>query len=171
LDLALIFGSLIVSQSGAIMKQWYSAFELAGLSGLPALPNNVTRKAKAEQWQTRERVGRGGGKEYAYNSLPPQTQAELIQSEAKTIASPLLPERNPDPITNPTALARSTQIPTYKQRLKLVWSLVASIGGQARFMTSCSSNLGEILKIVRSDKYASGSENSALIDRRSGRCI
>ena len=77
----------------ANMKQWYSASELAGLSGLPALPNNVTRKAKTEQWQTRQRSGRGGGKEYAYNSLPQQTQAALIQesivSETEACASTL----------------------------------------------------------------------------------
>jgi Mu DNA-binding domain len=64
------------------MKQWYSAFELAGLSGLPALPNNITRKAKAEQWQSRQRIGRGGGKEYAYNSLPKLTQTALIDNAA-----------------------------------------------------------------------------------------
>ena len=64
------------------MKQWYSAFELEGLSGLPALPNNITRKAKAEQWRSRQRTGRGGGKEYAYNSLPKPTQAELIHDSA-----------------------------------------------------------------------------------------
>jgi putative transposase len=64
------------------MKQWYSAFELAGLSGLPALPNNITRKAKAEQWRSRQRIGRGGGKEYAYNSLPKLTQTALIDDAA-----------------------------------------------------------------------------------------
>ena len=77
----------------ANMKQWYSAFELAGLSGLLALPNNVTIKAKTEQWQARQRSGRGGGKEYAYNSLPQQTQAALIQesvvSETEACASTL----------------------------------------------------------------------------------
>jgi putative transposase len=61
------------------MKQWYSALELAGLPDLPALPNNITRKAKAEQWQSRQRTGRGGGREYAYNSLPETTQTALIQ--------------------------------------------------------------------------------------------
>ncbi|RUT14473.1 hypothetical protein DSM107010_00190 [Chroococcidiopsis cubana SAG 39.79] len=66
------------------MKQWYSAFELAGLSGLPSLPNNVTRKAKAEQWQSRQRMDRGGGKEYAYGSLPKQTQEALIEKTAHT---------------------------------------------------------------------------------------
>jgi putative transposase len=65
--------------TGADMRQWYSASELAGLNGLPALSNNVVRKAKAEKWQSRQRSGRGGGKEYFYNSLPQQTQAELTQ--------------------------------------------------------------------------------------------
>ena len=69
------------------MKHWYSAFELAGLSGLPALPNNVTRKAKAEQWQFRQRSGRGGGKEYAYNSLPQQTQVALIQGAERSVTT------------------------------------------------------------------------------------
>jgi hypothetical protein len=65
------------------MKQWYSAFELAGLPDLPALPNNITRKAKAEQWQWRQRTGRGGGREYAHNSLPQPTQAALIQDSVR----------------------------------------------------------------------------------------
>jgi putative transposase len=67
------------------MKQWYSAFELAGLPDLPALPNNITRKAKAEKWQSRQRTGRGGGREYAYNSLPQTTQAALIHSSVDRI--------------------------------------------------------------------------------------
>jgi putative transposase len=61
------------------MKQWYSAFELAGLSGLPSLPNNIARKAKTEQWKSQPRSGRGGGKEYAYSSLPEQTQKALSE--------------------------------------------------------------------------------------------
>jgi putative transposase len=69
------------------MKQWYSASELAGLTGLPALPNNVTRKAQAEKWQSRQRTGRGGGKEYFYNSLPKQTQAALIQKSDYVVAN------------------------------------------------------------------------------------
>jgi putative transposase len=67
------------------MKQWYSAFELAGLPDLPALPNNVARKAKAEKWQSRQRTGRGGGKEYAYNSLPKPTQAALMHRSVDRI--------------------------------------------------------------------------------------
>jgi putative transposase len=67
------------------MKQWYSAFELVGLPDLPALPNNITRKANAEQWQSRQRTGRGGGREYAYNSLPKTTQTALIYNSGQIV--------------------------------------------------------------------------------------
>jgi Mu DNA-binding domain len=67
------------------MKQWYSAFELAGLPDLPALPNNITRKAKAQKWQSRQRMGRGGGQEYAYNSLPETTQTALIHNSDRIV--------------------------------------------------------------------------------------
>ena len=71
------------------MKQWYSAFELAGLAGLPAFPNNVARKAKAESWQSRPRSGRGGGYEYAYVSLPKKTQ-EALAHQAVEPVTPLV---------------------------------------------------------------------------------
>jgi Mu transposase, C-terminal/Mu DNA-binding domain len=67
------------------MKQWYSAFELAGLPDLPALPNNIARKAKAERWQSRQRTGRGGGREYAYNSLPQTAQTALIHNSDRIV--------------------------------------------------------------------------------------
>ncbi|MBE9012523.1 hypothetical protein IQ250_20195 [Pseudanabaenaceae cyanobacterium LEGE 13415] len=68
------------------MKQWYSAVELAGLPGLPALPNNVARKAKAQNWDSRPRSGRGGGYEYAYQTLPRQTQEELLHQAVESAA-------------------------------------------------------------------------------------
>ncbi|MDV2997711.1 MAG: hypothetical protein N4J56_007416 [Chroococcidiopsis sp. SAG 2025] len=59
------------------MKFWYSASELAGLPGMPAARSNVTRKARSEGWQSRARHGRGGGREYAMESLLQVTQAAL----------------------------------------------------------------------------------------------
>lgn len=59
------------------MKLWYSPSELAGLPGMPAARSNVTRKARSEGWQSRARHGRGGGREYAMESLPQVTQAAL----------------------------------------------------------------------------------------------
>lgn len=59
------------------MKQWYSARELLGLPGMPTFRENVARKARVENWQFRQRSGRGGGREYALESLPQVTQAAL----------------------------------------------------------------------------------------------
>ncbi|MBE9014126.1 hypothetical protein IQ250_28455, partial [Pseudanabaenaceae cyanobacterium LEGE 13415] len=67
------------------MKQWYAAHELAGLPGLPALPQNVARKANREHWTLQPRFGRGGGYEYAYTSLPRQTQTALLEKEGQAI--------------------------------------------------------------------------------------
>jgi putative transposase len=98
------------------MKQWYSAFELAGLTGLPALPNNITRKANAEKWRSRQRNGRGGGKEYAYNSLPQTTQAALIHNSVRN----KVVEQDPNPAkvnsTVPSPLSQQIK-PTSEQRI------------------------------------------------------
>jgi putative transposase len=92
------------------MKQWYSAFELVGLPDLPALPNNITRKAKAEKWQSRQRTGRGGGKEYAYNSLPKPTQAALIHSFDRIV------DVNTEPLIGNPTQAQPVK-PTSEQRI------------------------------------------------------
>jgi putative transposase len=43
---------------------WFSLGELCGLLGMPDKVSGVRRKADREQWQSRDRVGRGGGKEF-----------------------------------------------------------------------------------------------------------
>ena len=59
------------------MKQWYSAQELVGVAGLPTTFQGVLFKTAREGWQSRPRQGQGGGKEYAYASLPQGVQAAL----------------------------------------------------------------------------------------------
>lgn len=61
------------------MKDFYTAQELATLN-LESLPNsksNVIRWAKKGSWITRKRAGRGGGVEYAFDSLPSDVQDEI----------------------------------------------------------------------------------------------
>ncbi|HHT7859560.1 hypothetical protein NMV45_11225 [Pasteurella multocida] len=59
-------------------RVWFSAKELEGLNGLPAHATNITRKAKNENWISREAKGiKGGGFEYHISSLPEETQASL----------------------------------------------------------------------------------------------
>lgn len=59
------------------MKSYYTARELAGLTGLPGTEQNVTSKAKREGWDFRNRQGKGGGREYAFTALPPETRKHL----------------------------------------------------------------------------------------------
>ena len=59
------------------MKAWYTAAELAGVKGMPATQQAITRRAKRQHWLAKYRQGQGGGKEYHIDSLPAETQAAL----------------------------------------------------------------------------------------------
>lgn len=59
-------------------KEWYSAKELEGLTGLPKQATNITRKAMNEGWKKRDVKGvKGGGFEYHYTSFPESVQQAL----------------------------------------------------------------------------------------------
>jgi hypothetical protein len=58
-------------------KEWFSTTELVGLRGRPIHRSNVIKKAEREGWLSRPRQGKGGGSEYHYSSLPPETQRAL----------------------------------------------------------------------------------------------
>jgi hypothetical protein len=68
-------------------KQWYTAKELAGLPGMPKTPQAVNAKAKRGVWSHRDRSGRGGGREYALTSLPPETRAHLARQHAGNLSA------------------------------------------------------------------------------------
>ena len=76
------------------MKDYYTAQEIAdfNLKSLPNSKSNVIRWAKKDNWSTRKRVGRGGGLEYAFDSLPADAQAEI---KAKAYKS-LMPKQSTD---------------------------------------------------------------------------
>lgn len=60
------------------MKAWFSAKELAGLPGLPATVQGVNMRAKADGWNSRDAQTKGGGRQYAFASLPGEAQATLV---------------------------------------------------------------------------------------------
>jgi putative transposase len=66
-------------------KTHYSSKELAGLSGLPKTESAVIRKAKAENWPSRKRAGRGGGNEYPLSALPAETREYLAAQLMETL--------------------------------------------------------------------------------------
>ena len=81
--------------------EWFTAAELAKLS-LPGLPSAstpdgarrvISRQAQKECWQSRERTGRGGGREYHVSSLPDEARKALalrrLQAPAADSAAPV----------------------------------------------------------------------------------
>ena len=69
------------------LKTHYSVAELLKLklSTLPQAHKNVLDKAKRENWESRKRVGKGGGVEYALCSLPQTLQDEIRTKFAVSI--------------------------------------------------------------------------------------
>lgn len=71
------------------MKEWFAASELAkaALPSLPATERGVQKLTERQAWNSRNRDGRGGGREYHISNLPPAARAELARraaiSEAK----------------------------------------------------------------------------------------
>lgn len=75
-----------------MIKEWFTAAELAGKIGMPAHATNVTRKAKNQNWQHRQITGlRGVNFEYHASSLPQETQEAL---GLEGISKPVQAEKN-----------------------------------------------------------------------------
>jgi len=70
----------------------YSGEELAGLPGMPGTSRRVRSTAVTQQWPSRARAGRGGGREYPLSCLPVETQAalaaQLVGAAAANDAAP-----------------------------------------------------------------------------------
>ncbi|MEP9372589.1 Mu transposase C-terminal domain-containing protein [Mesorhizobium sp. KR1-2] len=62
---------------------WLSAKEIAaaGLHNLPTSKVSVIDKAKRENWPSRPRAGRGGGREYPVSALPQKAREQLLSRE------------------------------------------------------------------------------------------
>lgn len=66
-----------------------TALQLAGLPGMPGTERGVQLRAQAEQWRSRKRAGRGGGREYDLRDLPAETRQAIV--EQLLAAQPSLP--------------------------------------------------------------------------------
>ena len=61
---------------------YYSASVLAGLPGVPGTERRVRSRADRNGWERRKKL-KGKGWEYAFSSLPAETQASLLQRESQ----------------------------------------------------------------------------------------
>ncbi len=120
-------------------QEWFTAKELIHQPKMPGTIQGVIQKAKRENWQHRQRQGRGGGREYNIGSLPEETREALIFAAAEdapshfvlTTASETYPAVTPEePLPAPATLAR-WQRDTMDARctiLNLVGQLADQIG-------------------------------------------
>lgn len=69
------------------MKKWYTAQELADLrlNSLPKSKSNVINFLKKNEVASQKRTGKGGGLEYAFDSLPKAVQTEIKARELKAL--------------------------------------------------------------------------------------
>lgn len=67
-----------------------SAAEIAAekLPGLSSAERAIKRTAEKQGWQSRPRAGRGGGLEYALESLPPEARAAYVGKHIETVEIP-----------------------------------------------------------------------------------
>ncbi|MDN3524320.1 DNA-binding protein [Halomonas sabkhae] len=98
----------------ASIRGWYTAKELAGLPGMPGTVQGVNARAKTQDWEAQKRLGRGGGFEYSYAVLPPETQNALI-AQAIGQAEPE-PANTESTIVDPQNDAAETRRLTEAQR-------------------------------------------------------
>lgn len=59
-------------------KEWYSASQIAGLSGVPSTERGIRKAAERESWDSKKK-DKGKGFEYHITSLPIETQVELTK--------------------------------------------------------------------------------------------
>lgn len=76
-------------------EKHFSASELAGVAGMPTTARAVQDRAIKENWPSRPRAKRGGGREYPISCLPAVTQAALAEkvlsaAPSTTSSSPLV---------------------------------------------------------------------------------
>lgn len=83
------------------MQAWFTAAQLAKLKlpGLPKSERGVQLLAQRSHWRRQQRQGRGGGWEYAVESLPEEARLELLRRETASAA----PARAPAPAPRPAA--------------------------------------------------------------------
>ena len=121
------------------MKQYYSAKELSDFSlpGLPGTVQGINAKAEKEGWISQQRKGRGGGREYAFQSLPEIARKWIVDHSIEQTSLPFADSLPPAPAprNDNTSHLKDCQRRRMEARLvvlQYIDQLAASIGRQER---------------------------------------
>jgi len=106
---------------------WYSAKELADLKllELPATERAIQIKAIREDWKSRPREGRGGGKEYHISNLPVSAREELARRVVQSVPVVCAPGRAP--VKKAEELPDVTQLRATPRRVMEARAVILSV--------------------------------------------
>ncbi|MBB4016703.1 transposase InsO family protein [Chelatococcus caeni] len=81
------------------VKQWLTASELAEaqLPSLPETERGVRKMAAREGWPSRDRIGRGGGREYPLEALPAEARAAYLGRHLQAVEVPVVLQASQSP--------------------------------------------------------------------------
>ena len=133
------------------MGMWFSAQQLTDLETMPSSPQGINKKARVENWEKRQVQGiRGVGYEYAFSSLPQETQAELLLKQSAVEISdvsetPRRKELNylPEVIWKPYEKATNKQKEEAKAKLTPLYKLDDLVRNNVELMTALDMVSGE----------------------------
>lgn len=113
------------------MKMFLSAAEIAALKlpGLPTVKRAVNRLAQSRQWSSRPREGRGGGVEYAVESLPPEARIAYVGQNIDAIEVPASVAR--EAASEPNAIMVGGSAAQGRDARLAILSLADSVAAQA----------------------------------------
>lgn len=123
------------------MERWFSAQQLTDLETMPSSPQGINKKARVENWVKRQVQGiRGIGYEYAFTSLPQETQAELLlktapkdQNKANTAGTPAQMSESAWNVLSSATLAQERRA---ERRFNAVLKLARLIENGEKLMTA-----------------------------------
>ena len=121
---------------------WLSASLLVGLPGIPTTVQALNRKALRENWESRPRTGKGGGREYHISSLPAETQAALRG------AGDHAPDPVPDFVGDTQAITHydpvAEQVAREEEQIKIPLDIPEGLDPIALIAADWQSYLGEV---------------------------
>ncbi|MCB6182348.1 Mu transposase C-terminal domain-containing protein [Leeia sp. TBRC 13508] len=111
------------------MKKWFSVNELLSLDTMPNTSQAINHRARKDSWESRTKTGKGGGKEFSFESLPEATRNEIIKrSVGLQDKSPAVPALKVSARDLPKALAKSKK----KEQLMLTLSTADELNANQR---------------------------------------
>lgn len=152
------------------LKTHYTAQELADmrLPGVPETRPGVAARAKKQEWECRSRAGRGGGNEYAIESLPSEAQ-EAIRSRMYQAILTTKSEVKPATQRNSGSINSRKEIDLIRQCPALLEREVGSLSEKQKEIADARATLAmEVEKLRDAGMSRTAAVNYVSLESRKG---